>query len=92
MIGVMPFLWLAIDDDAGPESLRGFIERNSIALLSNMGKEPLDAPSPNWLGHRCDRVRVRGSGLWNNNHVEEAYDSRFLDTFEKLVDEMEDAS
>jgi len=43
-IGAMPFLWLAIDDDAGPDSLRGYIERNSIALLSNYGKPPLDSP------------------------------------------------
>lgn len=92
VIGMMPFLWLAIDDDAGPTSVRGLIERNSIALLSNMGKEPLDAPSPLWLGHRCDRTRVRGSGLWNNRHVEEAYDASFLGTLEKLIDEMEPAS
>jgi hypothetical protein len=34
-IGNMRFLWLAIDDDPGPQSLRAYIERNSIALLSN---------------------------------------------------------
>ena len=35
VIRAMPFLWLAIDDEPGPNSLRGLIERNSIALLSN---------------------------------------------------------
>lgn len=92
VIGAMPFLCLSIDDNAGPTSTRGFVERNSIALLSNMGKEPLDAPSPEWLGHRCDRTRVRESGLWNNNHVDEAYDPRFLSIFEELVYEMKGAS
>ena len=89
LIGAMPFLWLAIDDDAGPESLRGFIERNTIALLSNYKKEPLDLPSSKWLGHDCDRERVRSSGLWNSNHVEEGYDPAFLDTLERLVKETE---
>lgn len=87
VIGLMPFLWLAIDDEAGPTSLRGVIERNSIALLSNLGKEPLDGPSSSWLGHHCNRPRVRGSGLWNNNHVEHAYDATFLDVLEMLVNQ-----
>lgn len=84
-IGAMPFLWLAIDDEPGPNSLRGFIERNSIALLSNYQKPPLDPPSKAWLGHRCDRERVRSSGLWNQNHVNEAHDPEFLTTLERLV-------
>lgn len=89
VIGAMPFLWLAIDDKAGPTSSRGYIERNSIALLSNLGKEPLDAPSPEWLGYHCNRSRVRASGLWNSNHVDEAYDPSFLETLERLVEETE---
>jgi hypothetical protein len=84
-IGQMPFLWLAIDDDAGPESLRGYVERNSIALLSNYEKPPLDPPSKDWLGCRSARERVRVSGLWNQNHVNESYGPAFLDRFEKLV-------
>jgi hypothetical protein len=87
VIGAMPFLWLAVDDPPGRESLRGYIERNSIALLSNLGKPPLDPPSPTWPGRLCDRgkARVRDSGLWNQNHVDEDYDAGFLDLLEKLV-------
>ncbi len=81
----MPFLWLSIGDEPGPESLRGKIERNSIALLSNFNKAPIDPPSPQWLGHHCDRDRVRASGLWNQNHVEEIYDADFLDALQLLV-------
>jgi hypothetical protein len=65
----MPFLWLAIEDEAGPDSMRGKTERNSIALLSNFDKPPLDAPSPEWLGRDCDRDRVRASGLWKGLDV-----------------------
>lgn len=88
IIGAMPFLWIEIDDEPGPESLRGYIERNSIALLSNFGKPSLDPPSPEWLGRSCLRPRVRQSGLWNQNHVEEEYDPTFLDRLEGLVTAM----
>ncbi|MDE0617457.1 MAG: hypothetical protein OXH87_07695 [Rhodospirillaceae bacterium] len=89
-IGTMPFLWLEIDDEPGPDSLRGYVERNAIALLSNYGKEPFDPPSGEWLGRFCDRERVRISGLWNQNHVDEPYDPAFLETTERLIGEMED--
>jgi hypothetical protein len=99
VIGNMPFIWLAIDDAAGPKSLRGIIERNSIALLSNYEKPPLDQPSPSWLGRHClsERLRdsglsIRSSGLWNSNHVDESYDPAFLDDLERLIAETESVS
>jgi hypothetical protein len=85
VIRAMPFLWLAIEDEPGPQSLRGFIERNALALLSNYKRPSLDSPSATWLGHQCNRERVRESGLWNSNHVDETMDPTFLDTFERLV-------
>ena len=85
VIGDMTFLWLSIADDAGPESQRGYIERNAIALLSNYGRGPLDQPSQGWLGHHCNRERVRNSGLWNSNHVDERYDPAFLDRLDQFV-------
>lgn len=88
IIGNMPFLYLLINDEAGLESLRGYIERNSISLLSNFNKQALDIASHDWLGYKCDRKKVKESNLWNQNHVEESYDSDFLDEFEKLVAEM----
>ena len=75
----MPFLCLDIDDPAGPKSLRGYIERNTIGLLSNYGRTSIDSPSPSWLGRNSNRERVRLSGLWNSDHVDEGYDAKFLD-------------
>ena len=89
VIGAMPLLWLAIDDAPGSDSRRGYIERNAIALLSNYGKSPLDPPSTRWLGHWCDRERVKESGLWNSNHVDEQYQPDFLETLESTVAAME---
>ena len=85
----MPFLWLAVEDEPGRGSLRGYIERNAIALLSNYGRHPIDQPSSSWLGHHCNREKVRASGLWNSNHVNEDYDPAFLGVLTRLVAEME---
>ncbi len=90
-IGQMPFLWLEVPDPPGPNSLRAYTERNAIALLSNYSKPALDAPSPYWLGSHCNRGKVRASGLWNQNHVDEPYDPAFLDELERLVRRMKGA-
>lgn len=84
-LGDMSLLWLAVDDEPGPDSQRGYLERNAIALLSNYGEEPVDSPSRGWLGSYSDRERVQRSGLWNNNHVDEQYNPAFLDTMESLI-------
>ncbi len=78
-IGSMPFLWLAVDDPPGPASDRGVIEVGSIALLSNLDRPPIDAPSAAWLGRRADREVIRASGLWNVNHVRDFPEATFLD-------------
>ena len=84
-LGTMLFLWLNIDDEPGPKSLRGVIECNAIALLSNYGRTSFDLPSPQWLGHVSDRPLVRASGLWNQRHVKETHDPAFLDIFEMMI-------
>jgi hypothetical protein len=84
-IADLPFLWIPVEDESGPNSRRSYIERNAIALLSNYAKAPLDPPSHDWLGRHSDRERVRKSGLWNQNHVDEVCDSAFLDTLDELV-------
>jgi hypothetical protein len=85
VIRQMPFLWIPIEDEPGPDSDRGYIERNAISLLSNFARLPLDPPSATWLGRFCDRERVRRSGLWNSNHVDEPYEPAFLDRLEVIV-------
>ena len=84
-IGSMPFLWVDVDDPPSSTSERGLIERGSVALLTNLGRPPIDPSSPGWLGHSSDRTAVRHSGLWNVNHVEEDYDPKFLDVLERRI-------
>ena len=84
-IGRMPFLWLSIPDAARPESARGRIERGAIGLLSHYTAPAEDPPSAHWLGNHSDRERIRESGLWNSNHVDEPYDPAFLGEMERLI-------
>lgn len=77
-IGAMPLLWLAIDDEPSAKSSRSYIERNSIALLSNSMKRPINPPSKHWIGNFCPTQTIRDSGLWNTNHVDESVDLQFI--------------
>jgi hypothetical protein len=91
-IGRMPFLWLAINDAPNKNSLRSFIERNAIALLSNAHRAPLDPASPAWLGRHSPHADVKAAGLWNSDYVDDDYAPSFLDTFEQLVQATERAA
>lgn len=86
LIGEMSVICLSISDETGPNSLRGYIEENSIALLSNLGREKIDPPFPEWLGFDCERELVSGSGLWNSRHVKQDYHPDFLEVMEEIVD------
>jgi hypothetical protein len=85
-IRAMPFLWLDVDDPAGPHSMRGYLEKNTIGLLSNYEKEEVFDPAfSGWLGRYAENEKIRHSGLWNVNYVEEEYEGDFLDKFKELV-------
>lgn len=79
-IGAKPFLWLAVPD----RESRSRLERNLIALLSSRSGG-VDTPSAQWLGLSADSEKVRASGLWNVNHVDDAYETAFLSAFRGLV-------
>lgn len=83
-VGAMPFLWLGVPDRAD----RGYIERNSIALLSCLvGCQ--DSPRAGWLGHDVNRREIRESGLWNVQYVHDRYDPAFLQLLARLVHSMQ---
>lgn len=84
-IGGMPFLWLDVNDAPSPMSLRAYVERNAIGLLSDWGKQPIDVPSAAWLGSRSSQPTICQSGLWNTKHVDEGYAPEFLDVLADFV-------
>lgn len=83
----LPFLWVAIDDEPGPDSDRAYIEQNAIALVSNFRKKPIDPRDSDWFGRYSPSKQIQESGLWNVNHVEERFDSEFLHQFKEYVEQ-----
>ena len=63
----VPFLWVGVDDEPGPCSVRGYVECNAIALLSNFcyRDAPID-PSSHGLAiaQRARRYGSLVSGTW----------------------------
>jgi hypothetical protein len=86
-IDTMRCIWVEVDDEPGPNSVRGVIEGQSIALLSNYDRELLDPPSSGWLGRFSNRSFVSASGLWNQRRVTETHDSKFLDALKTAIAE-----
>lgn len=84
-IGAMPVLWLDVDDEPGPASDRGVIEAGAIALLSNLGRPPVDPPSAGWLGLSSSNPLISDSGLWNVRHVADQASDGFLPLLEEYI-------
>jgi hypothetical protein len=81
VIRAMPFVWLSVPTRPNGTSERGVLERNLIALLAG-GAEPA---SPSWLGQFAASGKVRASGLWNVNHVNDSWDVSVLDLLATYV-------
>jgi hypothetical protein len=81
-----PFLWVDLDDEPGPDSDRAYVERNVIALLSDVGGQ-VGPRDDCWLGRHSRSPEIRESGLWNVNHVGEAYDPTALDLLAAAVED-----
>ncbi len=82
-----PFLWVALDDEPSADSDRAYLERNAIALLSDVEERSTDPRADCWLGRYSSSSEIRSSGLWNVQHVNEQYDEEFLDLFETAISE-----
>lgn len=88
-LGAMHVTVLGCTDDPGPHSMRGYIERNAIALLSAAQRNSFDQASPSWLGRHSNRDLVVNSGLWNQRHTTDEMDPAFLDRFERMVEDQD---
>ena len=82
VIGAMTVLWLDIDDEPGPDSERGSIEQNLIALLAAAHRSGLDQPSTRWLGLHAPSPAISASGLWNVHHTDGTYDPAVVEALE----------
>lgn len=80
----------AVDDEPSPASDRAYIERNTIALVSNYRKGSIDPRDEYWLGTDSPRDEITDSGFWNINHVDEQYDPMFLDRLTTAIEQTEE--
>ena len=85
VIGAMSVLWLPVDDPPDATSARGVVESGTIALLSNVGRSPIDPPSADWLGRHASRREIVESGLWNVRHVTESPSRQVLDVIDTWI-------
>lgn len=83
-IGAMTILWVDVPDEPSATSMRAFIERNAIALLSNR-RSPIAPAGETWLGLHSPREEIRTSLLWNLKHIDEVYDPVFLGILEQAI-------
>jgi hypothetical protein len=87
-IRAMPLLWLPVPNHSNGASDRGYIEKNSIALLSCRAGGT-DRPGSRWLGHHANNEKVRQSGLWNSNHVDDQYNPDYLTVLADYVAQLQ---
>jgi hypothetical protein len=80
-LGSMSVIWLDIDDEPGPLSSRGFIERNAIGLLACR-----EAASPTWLGRHTTHPTIPTSYLWNVDHIQHPVEDDFIHPLSEFVD------
>ena len=75
--------YVPVLDDPGPNSMRGFVERNAIGMLSD--RRLGSAATAGWLGRHAPAKAVRESGLWNVRHIGDPVDDEFMEALERLV-------
>ncbi|WP_229380520.1 hypothetical protein [Haloarcula marismortui] len=80
----LPFLWVDVPGDPGPECDRAEIESHTIAMVSryrrSAGPSDLD-----WLGYHSPKSEVYQSGLWNVRHVSDSFDPSVVDQLSAYI-------
>jgi hypothetical protein len=85
----LTFSVLEVPGPSSKNNDRAFIEKNSIALLSNYDRPAIDTCSKKWLGQYSSDPKIIGSGLWNSNYVNcKNIDINYFNTFEKHLAKM----
>lgn len=84
-IGQLGVIVLDVDDLPSSTSVRAYIEKNSIALISSLNFS-FNFSTSNWLGAFSPRNEIRDSCLWNINYIRSEYDPGFMRVFEEYAD------
>jgi hypothetical protein len=81
----LPFLVVDIPGEPGPKSDRAFIEKNTIALVSQSRLRGDQQIPDSWLGNHAAAGEIRQSGLWNIDHVGGFHTTAALDLLEEYA-------
>jgi hypothetical protein len=73
-ISKLLFTYIDIADTPSAKSMRSFVEKASINLLTADGV-PIENPTPGWLGLHSGVEGIRSTGLWNIQHSAQPFTS-----------------
>ena len=78
---------IVIDADGYPSStsIRAFLEKNSISLLSACNSS-FNFATISWLGNYSIKEEIRRSCLWNVNHINAHFDNTFLNSLQQQAE------
>lgn len=78
----MSFIWLSVPKLEDRQA----IEQGTVALLSNLKRQPVDPPGPDWLGSYGGE-EIAAAGLWNLDHTTKSPDPGLPDLLRRHLDE-----
>jgi hypothetical protein len=86
-IGNLPFLYLNVPGEPGPNCDRAQIEMNAIAMTSHYRRQ-MQTPyrSASWLGRHSPAEEIYRTGLWNIEHVSALFSQAILETMRDYID------
>lgn len=84
-IGSLGVIFIDINDDPSAQSLRAFIESNTIAMLSTINYS-MDFASASWLGYCSNKTEIRNSSLWNINATRATVSSDYFPTLDACIE------
>jgi hypothetical protein len=83
----LPFLWIDVPGEPGPDCERAMLEKNLIGLLAHSRKTVPGLIRNNWLGRKAAEPRITRTGLWNLDHTGGLFDRNVTSDFEEYVQE-----
>lgn len=85
----LPFTILEVPGPSAKNNDRAFIEKNSIILLSNYDRKPINNYAEDWLGIYSQDEKIINSGLWNSKFVKwKEVESNYFEKFEHYLERM----
>jgi len=83
----LPFLWVNVPGEPGPDCERAMLEKNLIGLVAHGRKTVPGLIRNGWLGRNAAEASITRTGLWNLDHTASLFDRNAVDDFERYVQE-----